>query len=92
MSLLKPIDMTEKPGLRESIQAIISGKVNRIEWTDTINLRIVRDNAGTAELRITDGKAEVRLRGLPDPDFISAKLHEDHAIVSLSLTNVRVDY
>jgi len=43
-------------------------------------------------LRITDGKAEVRLRGLPDPDFISAKCHKDHAIVSLSLTNVRVNY
>jgi len=92
MSLFQPIDMTEKSGLREAIQAIIDGKVDRIGWTDTINLRIVRDNAGTAELRITDGKAEVNLRGLPDPDFISAKCHRDHAIVSLSLTNVRVDY
>jgi hypothetical protein len=92
MSFIKPIDMTGKSGLREAIQAIIDGRVDRIEWTDTINLRIDRDNAGTAELRITDGKAEVSLRGLPDPDFISAKCHRDHAIVSLSLTNVRVDY
>jgi hypothetical protein len=92
MSLIKPIDMTGKSGLREAIQTIIDGKIDRIEWTDTINLRIVRDNAGTAELRITDGKAEVSLRGLPDPDFISAKCHRDHAIVSLSLTNVRVNY
>ena len=92
MSLIKPIDMTGKSGLREAIQAIIDGRLDRIEWTDTINLRIVRDGAGTAELRITDGKAEVSLRGLPDPDFISAKCHKDHAFVSLSLTNVRVDY
>jgi hypothetical protein len=92
MSLIKPIDMRGKSGLREAVQSIIDGKIDRIEWTDTINLRIVRDNAGSAELRITDGKAEVSLRGLPDPDFISAKLHQDHAIVSLSLTNVRVDY
>jgi hypothetical protein len=92
MSLFQPIDLTHKSGLREAIRAIIDGKVDRIEWTDTLNLRITRDDAGTAELTITDGKAEVRLRGLPDPDFISAKLHEDHAIVSLSLTNVRINY
>lgn len=92
MSLLKPIDMTGKSGLKEAIQAIIEGKVDRIEWTDKLNLKITRDNAGTAELTITDGKAEVSLRGLPDPDFIGAKCFKDHAIVSLSLTNVRVDY
>lgn len=84
--------MTGKSGLREAVQAIIDGKIGRIEWTDTINLKIVRDNAGTAELRITDGKAEASLRGLPDPDLISAKCYADHAIVSLSLTDVRVNY
>jgi hypothetical protein len=92
MSIIKPIDMRGRAGLREAIEAIISGKVDRIEWTDSINLRITRDDAGTAEIKITDGNAEVNLRGLPNPDFIGAKLHPDHAIVSLSLTNVRVDY
>jgi hypothetical protein len=92
MSLIKPINMTGRAGLRAAIEAIISGKVDRIEWTDSINLRITRDNAGAAEIKITDGAAEVNLRGLPNPDFIGAKLHSDHAIVSLSLTNVRVDY
>jgi hypothetical protein len=92
MSLIKPINMRGRAGLREAIEAIISGKVDRVEWTDSINLRITRDDAGTAEIKITDGNAEVNLRGLPNPDFIGAKLHSDHAIVSLSLTNVRVDY
>jgi hypothetical protein len=92
MSIIKPIDMRGRAGLREAIEAIISGKVDRIEWTDSINLRITRDDAGTAEIKITDGSAEVNLRGLPNPDFIGAKLHSDHAIVSLSLVNVRVDY
>lgn len=91
MSILKPIDMTGKAGLREAIAAVISGKVDRIEWTENINLRIVRDG-DSAEVKITDGNAEVSLRGLPDPDFIGAKCFRDHAIVSLSLTNVRVDY
>lgn len=91
MNIIKPIDLRGRAGLREAIKAIIDGKVDRIEWTETLNLRIVRDGE-SAEIKITEGKAEVSLRGLPDPDFIGAKLHKDHAIVSLSLTNVRVDY
>ena len=92
MSLIKPIDMRGKSGLREAIAAVIAGKVDRIEWTDSINMRITRDDEGTAEIKITDGAAEVNLRGLPNPDFIGAQLHSDHAIVSLTLTTVRVDY
>ena len=92
MSIIKPIDMRGRAGLREAIEAIISGKVDRVEWTDSLNLRITRDGDGTAEIKITDGNAEVNLRGLPNPDFIGAKLHANHAIVSLSLTNVRGDY
>ena len=91
MSLIKPIDMRGKAGLREAIAAVIAGKIDRIEWTDSINLRVTRDG-DSAEIKITDGTAEVNLRGLPNPDFIGAKLHSDHAIVSLTLTNVRVDY
>jgi hypothetical protein len=91
MSLIRPIDMRGRAGLREAVEAIIAGKVDRIEWTDSLNLRITRDS-DSAEIKITDGKAEVALRGLPDPDFISAKLYPDHAIVSLTITNVRVDY
>jgi len=91
MSLINPIDMRGKAGLREAIAAIIAGKLDRIEWTDSINLRITREG-DSAEIKITDGAAEVNLRGLPNPDFIGAKLHSDHAIVSLTLTNVRVNY
>jgi hypothetical protein len=91
MPLIHPIDMRGKAGLRESIAAIISGKVDRIEWTENLNLRITRDGE-SAEIKITDGAAEVNLRGLPNPDFVGAKLYPDHAIVSLTLTNVRVDY
>jgi hypothetical protein len=91
MSLIKPIDMRGKAGLREAIEAVIAGKADRIEWTETLNLRITRDG-DSAEIKLTDGAAEVNLRGLPNPDFIGAKLFADHAIVSLTLTNVRVNY
>lgn len=91
MSLIKPIDMRGNAGLREAIEAVIAGKADRIEWTETLNLRITRDG-DSAEIKITDGAAEVNLRGLPNPDFVGAKLFADHAIVSLTLTNVRVDY
>jgi hypothetical protein len=91
MSFIKPIDMRGKAGLRDAIEAVIAGKADRIEWTETLNLRITRDG-DSAEIKITDGAAEVNLRGLPNPDFIGAKLFADHAIVSLTLTNVRVNY
>ena len=91
MPLIKPIDLRGKAGLREAIEAVISGKADRIEWSETLNLRITRDS-DSAEIKITDGAAEVNLRGLPNPDFIGAKLFADHAIVSLTLTNIRVDY
>lgn len=90
MSIIKPIDLKHL-NIREAIEAVISGKINRIEFSETVNLRVVRDGE-SAEIKITEGKAEVSLRGLPDPDFIGAKCFKDHAIVSLSLTNVRVDY
>lgn len=91
MSLIKPIDMRGRAGLRKAIAAIITGKADRIEWTESLNLRITRDGE-SAEIKITDGAAEVNLRGLPNPDFVGVKLYHDHAIVSLTLTNVRVDY
>ena len=91
MSIIKPIDMRGKAGLREASEAIIAGKINRIEWTETLNLRITRDG-DSAEITITDGSAEARINALLKPDIFSAKLYADHAIVSLTLTNVRVDY
>jgi hypothetical protein len=91
MSLIKPIDMRGRSGLREAVEAIIDGKIDRIEWSENVNLRITRDG-DSAEIKITDGLAEVNLKGLPNPDFIMAKLHRDHAIVSLTITNLRVNY
>lgn len=91
MSLIKPIDMRGRSGLREAIAAVIAGKVDRIEWTDNLNLRITRDGE-SAEIKITDGNAEARINALMKPDILSARIHRDHAIVSLTLTNVRVDY
>lgn len=91
MSLIKPIDMRGTAGLRKAVTDLISGKIDRIGWSEEINLKIKRE-AGKAVVTITSGKAEVSLRGLPDPDFVKAELFADHAIVSLSITDVRVDY
>lgn len=91
MSLIKPIDMRGK-GLREVAASLISGNIgDRIGWSEELNLKIKRETGKTV-VTITSGKAEVLLRGLPDPDFITAELFADHAIISLSITNVRVNY
>ena len=91
MSLIKPIDLTGMPAIREAVSAVISGKFERIGFTEVINMRIQRGD-DSAEITITDGKAEVKLSGLPDPDILSVKCYRNYAIVSLTLTNVRVDY
>lgn len=91
MSLLKPIDLTKTQGIREAIAAVIDGKVGAVEFSEMINLRIVRGD-NSAEVTLASGKAEYVIKGLPDPDILSVKCFRDHAIVSLSITNVRVDY
>mgnify|MGYP000950717862 CR=1 FL=1 len=91
MSIIKPIDLRGTPGLREAIAAVISGKAGMMQWSEDVNLKLKREG-DKAVLVITSGKAEVVLRGLPDPDFIKAEIHPDHAIVSVSIANVRVNY
>lgn len=91
MSLIKPINLRSVPNLREAIAAVIGGRIDRIEFSESLNLRIKRDG-DSATIEITDGKVEIQLKGLPDPDVIGVKCFKDHAIVSLRLTNVRVDY
>lgn len=91
MSLLKPIDMTGKPSLRDAIKSLMAGKVGEIALTETVNVKIKRES-GNVSLIITEGGAEVVLKGLPDPDILKAVCYENHAIVSLRLTDVRVNY
>ncbi len=91
MSLIKPIDMRGNATLRAAVEGIINGRFSRIQWSEEVNLKI-RHEAGRAVILITSGEAEVMLKGLPDPNFIKAELHPDHAIVSLSITDVRVNY
>lgn len=91
MSLIKPINLTGVKGLRSAIEALIDGKTGPIELSDTVNLKIKR-NGDSVDLVVTDGKAEVVLKGLPDPDIIKVEAHRKFAVVSLALTNVRVEY
>jgi len=91
MSILKPINLAGVKGLRAAIAALIDGKTGPIELSDTVNLKI-RRNGDSVELVVTDGKAEVVLNGLPDPDIVKVEAHRNYAVVSLSLANVRVEY
>lgn len=91
MSILKPIDLRDNQSIHMAVAALIGGKIGRIEFSESVNLKISRDG-DSAKIEITDGKIEITLRGLPDPDFVRAECFSDHAIVSLSITDVRVDY
>jgi hypothetical protein len=91
MSLLKPINLSSVKGLQSAIAALINGKAGPIELSETVNLKVKR-NGDSVELVITDGTAEISLKGLPDPDIVKIKAHRHYAIVSLTLADVRVDY
>lgn len=91
MSLLKPINLTGVKGLQSAIAALIDGKTGPIELSDNVNLKIKR-NADSVDLVITDGTAEVVLNGLPDPNILRATLHRHYGTVSLTLTDVRIEY
>ncbi len=91
MSLLKPINLSSVKGLQSAIAALINGKAGPIELSETVNLKVKR-NGDSVELVITDGTAEISLKGLPDPDIVKIKAHRHYAIVSLTLADLRVDY
>ena len=91
MSFIKPIDLRGKAGFREAAKAMIDCKFGKIQWSDSVTVNSQSDGE-KAIVKVVEGIVEAALRGLPDPDFLQMDVREDHAIVSLTLTNVRVDY
>lgn len=90
MSFIKPIDLRHL-NIREAIQAVIDGRVDRIEFSETVNLKLVHDGS-KAVLTVTDGTVEVDIRGPISPDILKVTAFEDHALVDLRLNQVRVNY
>lgn len=90
MSFIKPIDLSHL-NIREAIQAVISGKIERIEFSETVNLRLQRDGQ-KAVLTVTDGTVEVDIPGPISPDVLRVTAYDDHALVDLRLSQVRVNY
>ena len=90
MPLIKPIDLRHL-NIREAIHAVISGQVDRIEFSETVNLRLQHDGE-KAVLTVTDGTVEVDIPGPISPDVLKVTAFEDHAIVDLRISQVRVNY
>jgi putative transposon-encoded protein len=90
MSFIKPIDLRHL-NIREAIQAVISGRVERIEFSETVNLKLKHDGK-QAVLTITDGAVEIDIPGPISPDVLRVTAFGDHAMVDLRLSQVRIDY
>ena len=90
MSIIKPIDLRHL-NIRDAIAAVRSGKVDRIEFTNMVNLKLEHDGV-KAVLTVTDGTVEVNIPGPIDPDMLKVTAFEDHAMVDLRLTQLRVNY
>ena len=90
MSFLKPIDLRHLD-CRKLIAAIISGRVDRVEFSPQLHFSLTHDGS-QAVLTITDGVVESDLPGPIDPDILKVTLHHDHAFVDLRITQLRIDY
>lgn len=90
MSLIKPIDLRHL-NIREAIQAVISGRVDRIEFSETVNLRLQHDGE-KAILTVTDGTVEVDIPGPISPDVLRVTAFDDHALVDLRVSQLRIEY
>ena len=90
MSFIKPINLRHL-NIREAIQAVISGRIERIELSETVNLQLKRDGE-QAILTITDGTVEIDIPGPISPDVLRVTAYDNHALVDLRLSQVRVDY
>ena len=87
---IKPIDL-RRFNIREAIQAVINGKIERIEFSETVNLRLTHDGE-KAVLTVNDGTVEVDIPGPISPDVLRVTAFDDHALVDLRLSQVRVNY
>lgn len=87
---IKPIDLRHL-NIRAAIQAVISGRIERIEFSETVNLRLTHDGT-QAVVTVTDGTVEVDIPGPISPDVLRVTAFGDHAIVDLRLSQVRVNY
>jgi hypothetical protein len=90
MSFIKPIDLRHL-NIREAIQAVISGRIERIELSETVNLQLKHDGE-KASLTITDGTVEIDIPGPISPDVLRVTAYDNHALVDLRLSQVRVNY
>ena len=77
--------------IRQAIQAVISGRIERIEFSETVNLKLKHDGE-QAVLTVTDGTVEVDIPGPISPDVLRVTAFDDHALVDLRLSQVRIDY
>jgi hypothetical protein len=91
MSLIKPIDLTGIQGIKDAIQAVISGRVDRIQWSETVNLKLTHDGT-QAVLTVSDGTVEIDIPGPISPDVLRVTAFDDHALVDLRLSQVRINY
>ncbi len=90
MSFIKPVDLRHM-NIRQAIQAVISGRIERIEFSETVNLKLKHDGE-QAVLTVTDGTVEVDIPGPISPDVLRVTAYNNHALVDLRLSQVRIDY
>lgn len=88
MSLIKPMDFSNIKGIRDAINALMTGKVDRIEFSEIVNLRIAR-NEGGLSIVLTEGKAEVDIPGPFDPDIVEVTARNDRTgTISLTVHDI----
>jgi hypothetical protein len=84
----------DDPESREKIQTLVrqwlTDAIPRLSLPDKLKLEIERKSNYLAVN--WEGKVEAVLGGMPDPDLLRARVYENHAIVDLRFSNIRINY
>jgi len=83
-------DPSHRDMIQKYVRQYLANAFPKLNLPDKLELRIERKQHHIAVA--WDGKVEAVLRGLPDPDMIRARVYDDHAVVDLRFSGIRIDY
>jgi len=84
------IDQAKRDGIQETVRQLLTNTVPHLKLPESITPTIEFKDDHIA-VRWED-KIEIPLRGLPDPDVISARIYPHETLLDLRLSNIRIDY
>ncbi|MCP4783376.1 MAG: hypothetical protein GY903_01210 [Fuerstiella sp.] len=85
-------DPENRAAIQRFVRQWLTNSIPRLNLPDKLELKIDRKQHHLAIEWEGQVEAVLGAIGLPDPDLLRARVYEDHAIVDLRFSNIRIDY